>query len=68
MAFILFVGAVRGDLDKGGVYEISDIDIRQFEVPPLQMELHINESMDRISLTVGGIGLKTGPFNFMFQK
>ena len=59
----------RGDLDnKGGKYELSDINIRQFEVPPVQMDFHINESMDSVSLTVGGIGLRTDPFNFMFQK
>ena len=38
MAFILVIGAIRGDLDKGGVYEISDIDIRQFEVPNINIK------------------------------
>lgn len=59
----------RGDLDnKGGTYELSDINIRHFEVPPVQMQFDINESMDSVSLTVGGIGLRTDPFNFKFQK
>lgn len=68
----MFLGHVlygRGDLDKsGGKYELSNINIRHFEIPPLQTEFHMDESLDSVSLTVGGIGLRTDPFNFMFQK
>ena len=60
---------LRGDLDKkGGTYELSDINIGHFEVPPVDMTFHVNESMDGASLAIKGIGLRTDPFRFRFEK
>lgn len=63
------IPTIRGDLDqKGGKYELSDINIRHFQVPPVDIEFELNDAMDGGLLKVDGIGMKTDPFRFMIVK